>query len=206
VEAADDIVNRLVDVEDAIKLKLITYAEVCDVLRAVDEPVAKELLEKTEVHREAIKTGTAAEQQLWAYQNFRVRATTKLAQACEVVFCDAVEQLETGGFEGDLISNCEHAALYEAIKKLEYEKIFGDAEIVRIEAGGKKAIGGLLEMFAEELSNKSKLSKTMPMPMTSDMDTENDSHASIARVVDYVAGMTDRYAIDLYQELSGVSL
>lgn len=206
VEAADDIVNRLVDVEDAVKLKLIDYVEVCDVLSAVDGVASKGLLEKMEAHRKFIKDGTNAEKQLWAYQYFRVHATTTLAQACERVFCAEIDNLEAGQFSGDLIGSCEHAPLYKAIKKLESDKIFGDAQIVRIETGGKKAIEGLLNIFLLELNAGSKLAKTMPEPMPADTDVAEDPHASVRRVVDYVAGMTDRYAIDLYQELSGMSL
>jgi dGTPase len=202
VEAADDIVNRLVDIEDAIKLRLVKYDEVCEAIRVV----AKDLLDLMEGRRKSISFGTDSERQLWAYQYFRVKATTDLAKACEQAFVDQINQLETGEFRGDLISACERFPLYEAIKQLEYSKIFGDADIVRTEAGGRRAIGGLLDIFYHELQRDSKLSKTMPVPPYSDIDLAEDPHLQVRRVVDYVVGMTDRYAIDLFQELSGMSL
>jgi dGTP triphosphohydrolase len=44
------------------------------------------------------------------------------------------------------------------------------------------------------------------VPAIPKLSADDDGGGNIARVVDYVAGMTDRYAINLYRELSGASL
>ncbi|HLL47856.1 MAG TPA: dNTP triphosphohydrolase [Longimicrobiaceae bacterium] len=206
VEAADDIVNRLVDIEDAIKLKLVSYSDVCDTLRDLKEARANKLLDAMEDQRKAMTVGTAGERELWAYQTFRVNATTGLAQACEQVFEENVEALKNGTFTGELVAKCEFSGIYNAIKKLENERIFGDAGIVRVEAGGKAAIEGLLTIFSQEVEQRSKLADTVPEFPTHEQDAAPDPHANVRRVVDYVSGMTDRFAISLYQELSGMSL
>lgn len=205
VEAADDIVNRLVDIEDAMKLKLVTYADVRNMLQNLKHPVGAELLGVMDDRCNSIALGSAAEKELWAYQVFRVKAATMLAEACEQVFENEIAALETGGFKGDLVGNSELQELYQALEQLETEKIFSDPGIVRVEAGGNTAIKGLLTLFLDHVKNDTKLAATVPQFPT--LETEmDDPHAAVRRVVDYVSGMTDRYAIALYQELSGVSL
>lgn len=204
VEAADDIVNRLVDIEDAIKLRLIAYTDVCDVLSDTGSQHAIQLRDSMEGRRKSIDVGTQRKRELWAYQDFRVDAAASLAEACEEIFEREIDAIEGGSFTGDLVDACKHRDIYNALKDLEYERIFGDAAIVRVEAGGKTAIRGLLTLFHDEVARGSKLSETVPQfPKLAGEDCPDES---VRRVVDYVAGMTDRFSIKLYQELAGMSL
>ncbi|MCC7003980.1 MAG: dNTP triphosphohydrolase [Gemmatimonadaceae bacterium] len=207
VEAADDIVNRLVDIEDAIKLKLVSYEEMRGVLENEGGSKSKELLREMDLRLSACAGSSQSEKELRAYQHFRVHATTAFAKACENEFISRIDALCSGKQTGELIKESSLAGLYAAIKKLEDSKIFGDPAIVRVEAGGKKAIEGLLDAFHDEVRLGSKLGATVPEPLMWEGSFSEDSEASnIRRVVDYVSGMTDRYAVDLYQKLSGVSL
>ncbi|MEX0780315.1 MAG: dNTP triphosphohydrolase [Balneolales bacterium] len=208
VEAADDIVNRLVDIEDAFKLKLISFEEINERLSIIDTPSVKKLLQKMVQRSKQKSIGSKSEKQLWAYQNFRVHATSLLADSCEKEFEKNIDDIEDGQYANDLVGNCELSNLYEEIKKLEDEKIFNDPSIVRIEAGGKNAIKGLLNIFYSEIKQETKLSKTVPSYFVSDKYDVNcdEEEVNVRRVVDYISGMTDRYAVSLYQELSGLSL
>tara|TARA_R100001143_G_C3360417_1_gene135092 strand:- start:8804 stop:10114 length:1311 start_codon:yes stop_codon:yes gene_type:complete len=205
VEAADDIVNRLVDLEDGMKLDYISYDQVKSVLAKHKSEYTTELLKKMEERRSLIDIGSEKDKNIWAYQDFRVNATTLFALECEKVFIENIEKLENGTFDSDLISGGKYCDFYKAIEELE-NSIFGKPDIVRIEAGGKKAISGLLDIYYNEASANTKLFETLPFYPSLNTDIEVDNEKDIRRIADYVSGMTDRYAINHFQQLSGMSL
>lgn len=202
VEAADDIVNRLVDLEDGLKLKLVTFQEILDTVRGAR---AKQLRKLLQDRRDSISIGSSSEKEQWAYQHFRVFATTRLAKACEDVFVEKIADLESGRHRVSLIEASRQANLYGALKDLADRKIFGNQDLVRTEHGGKKAIQQVLQVLLSEVRRNTKLGKTVPRFMRLSRERV-DPLDPVRRVVDYVAGMTDRYVIRLYQTLSGISL
>lgn len=140
-----------------------------------------------------------------AYQGFRVNAAAALAESCESLFEKNVVQLEQSEFGHPLVEACELAPVYNSIFELE-KKIFSDSEIVRVEAGGKAAILKLLNLLYDEVRGGTKLGKTVPIYPVVDGEKEEEELRDVRRVVDYVSGMTDRFAVTLYQQLSGTSL
>lgn len=203
VEAADDIVNRLVDIEDALKVKLVSFEDVCDALASVSGAKAKELKDQMVERRDELDQD---DREMLAYQRFRVNAGAALAESCENLFEEEVDRFEARSFDKALVEACELSELYSAIESLENAKIFGDSEIVRVEAGGKAAISKLLNLLYDEVCAGTKLGATVPTYLTLDHEEEDDELTSVRRVVDYVSGMTDRFAVTLYQQLSGTSL
>lgn len=210
VEAADDIVNRLVDIEDALKVGLVSFGDVCDALEGVDHESVHELrgqMTKRLAQMRRDRTGRdESDREMLAYQRFRVDAAAALAESCEDLFEEKIELLEQSEFGGALVEECELAGLYGAIQALENEKIFGDPSIVRVEAGGKAAIRQLLDLLYDEVKAGSKLGRTVPHYLTLDGEDEPEELIHVRRVVDYVSGMTDRFAVTLFKELSGMSL
>ena len=205
VEAADDIVNRLVDLEDGMKLNYITYNDVRTLLDKHGSKISSSLLTKMDERRNLIDIGTEKDKDIWAYQDFRVNATSIFAVECEKVFVDNIKKIEEGIFDSDLIKRGKYSDLYSAIEELE-GGIFGKPDIVRIEAGGKKAISGLLNKYYQDSKTASKLFNTVPIYPKLNRENENQNDENIRRIVDYVSGMTDRYAISQFQKLSGMSL
>lgn len=205
VEAADDIVNRLVDLEDGLKLGYIHYSEVVDLLDKSQNSASQQLLENMEKRRTSCDVGSDVEHQMWAFQDFRVNATREFAIECEEVFVNHIDALEEGTFDGDLVSAGEFADLYDELCELE-NKIFEKADIVRTEAGGKTAIEGLLRMYLESSRSDRKLFDRIPEYPILEGKKEGEQLEIVRRIVDYVSGMTDRYVISHYQQISGMSL
>ena len=145
------------------------------------------------------------DREMLAYQGFRVNAAAELAKSCEDLFEANVVDLERSEFGRPLVEACDLAPLYDAVFELE-KKIFDDAEIVRVEAGGKAAILKLLNLLYDEVRSGTKLGKTVPTYPVLEGENEGGELRDVRRVVDYVSGMTDRFAITLYQKLSGMSL
>ncbi|MFW6366510.1 MAG: deoxyguanosinetriphosphate triphosphohydrolase, partial [Spirochaetota bacterium] len=98
------------------------------------------------------------------------------------------------------------------------------SRVLEIECAGFKTIGGLLEMFIPAvLSNRpsaqeSVFRKIIPSRYFKRHEYENGTgscdelierlspYERILSVTDFISGMTDRYAVELYQRLSGIKL
>jgi dGTPase len=146
------------------------------------------------------------EKKQFAYQHFRAEAMARFADSCERTFVANIESIEAGEFRGDLITASDCAGVYSQLKSVE-DTIFLNPAIVRVEKGGKVAVHGLLGMLYDEVRvKKSKLARMVPVPPMYTGEVPDERVTQVQRVVDYVSGMTDRFAVDLYQQLSGSAL
>ena len=66
----------------------------------------------------------------------------------------------------------------------------------------------LMELFIDDAVNPSRFySKQLLRRVSSQYDIENESlEERIMAVLDYISGMTDIYALDIYQKINGISL
>lgn len=80
------------------------------------------------------------------------------------------------------------------LKKILFKELYQHKEIVRKMYAGKKAVQGLFEALMEE-------PKMLPKYYTSQLEVRS-KHRVIA---DYIASMSDRYAMSLYNEVFGLS-
>jgi dGTPase len=201
MEAADDIVNRLVDLEDGLKTGLVRYEE----MRATVQKHDSDLLSALDGRHQTLANLPQDEREQAAFQHLRAIAAGKMAQACERHFISHLEKIEASEFSGGLVESTHYADLYKAISRLEKERIFGAPRIVRIEAAGKVVIGGLLKALSDATVHGKKLGRIVPPSPELPGDTDFPDK-ELHRVVDYVSGMTDGFAVRLYQEISGVAL
>jgi dGTPase len=81
---------------------------------------------------------------------------------------------------------------------------------VEIEIAGYKIIGTLLEEFVGAVMNsdvKDNYSKKILSLLPEQYKTDNNSaYLKIQSIVDFVSGMTDIFALDLYRKINGISL
>ena len=79
-----------------------------------------------------------------------------------------------------------------------------------IEIAGFHIIGGLLQAFISALMQPQTMkSKNLLhlIPKQFVIDTHpSKTYASIQSIVDYIAGMTDLYALDLYRKITGINV
>lgn len=205
VEAADDIVNRLIDIEDGLKVGLLTFTQIREAIESCEHEMAATFVAEMDRRRQMTAARGLRDSTQLAYQHFRVNCITAMVKACEALFLERIADIEDGRYSGELIADSTAFPLYNALRKLEDDYIFGSPDIVRVEAGGKQAVTYLLRSLLAAVEGDTKLGRTIPVPQPSDLD-ERGAGDHVARVVDYVAGMTDGYAVRLYQQLCGTSL
>jgi dGTPase len=95
----------------------------------------------------------------------------------------------------------------KSLKEISFEKLYSYRPVLEIEAAGFSIINGLLEFIFQikkDPANKQykKISSLLPKIVTK----EDLSYESILDVTDFISGMTDWYAIDLYNKITGVTL
>jgi len=205
VEAADDICYRIMDLEDAHKLKILDYETTSRLfLNFYDPGDDKDALNKIS---KVFKVVTDPNERI-AF--LRAGVINKLVHECMEVFFREEEVILEGIFQRPLIkdiSSISRVALAE-IDQLSFDLIYNDRTVVEIEMTGFKILGTLLDEFiAAVLSPAAGLSRRLLSLMPEQYKPDKqDLYGKIQSVIDFVSGMTDLYALDLYRKIKGISL
>ncbi len=206
VEAADDICYRVMDVEDAHKLGILSTAETKELFLSFFDPVAEQeqLLNIAKVWQEV----TDINEQI-AY--LRAGVIGKLVNECSKIFCEHHDGILEGSFTGDLVSRLTGsiATGLNNCGETGFGRIYNDPTVVEIEIAGFKLLGTLLKEFIEAVMKpKLHYSKLLLpfIPLQYRVSEEAPVHERVQTVLDFVSGMTDVYALDLYRKLNGTGL
>lgn len=201
VEAADDICYQIMDIEDAHKLHILTKEEAIGLLLNFFEP--KQLAHVKEVMRLVSDTNEQI-----AY--LRSCIVGLLVNECARVFLENEPGLLDGSFNAPLISQVSEQArtAYETCSKTASEKIYRAKEVLDIELAGYHIFSHLIDSLTEAVMNQEHAySKLLLRRIPEQYDTAAaTTYGKIQCVLDYISGMTDVYALDLYRKITGMSL
>ena len=204
VEAADDICYRLVDYEDGARLGHLSYAQVRDAFL--------ELLPSNR-HPKNLDGMTSEKA---AIEMLRAMAIGECLTQCTSLFLDHDSDLLAGKFDTPLTDLIPAAGALSAIQKHSRETIYATDRGVQIEIAGYEVLGGLLDLFmsavndiaanGDRISNRSKkLASQLPSECVR-AARENGPYLRLMRMLDFVSGMTDSYAVALYRRVKGIAL
>ena len=201
VEAADDICYQVMDIEDAHRLKLLTPTETKELLLGFFEGETKEKIKRG-------MTYISDENELVAY--LRSRVIGLLVHECTKAFLEHEEEILDGKFMTpliDLISETPKHA-YAICSEVAYRKIYNSSDVVDIEVAGHQIISVLLDKLLDAVMNPNKsYSKLLLDRIPSQYETKTETeYGRIMSILDYISGMTDVYALDLYRKIYGMSL
>lgn len=201
VEAADDICYQIMDIEDAHKLRLVSDRQAVDLLLAFFTP-------EEQAHLLGSYESVTDINERIAY--FRASAIGKLEHACVQTFVDAETDILAGRFEGALIEHIAPlpAAAYRACSDYAYAHIYRSKEVVDVELAGYRIIYTLLGLMIEAVLHPERAYSRLLMGRVSPQYQLSAPrlYDRLLAVVDYITGMTDVYALDLYQKINGTSL
>ncbi|WP_353544133.1 hypothetical protein [Deinococcus xinjiangensis] len=212
MEAADDICYRVVDAEDAYDANLLSKTQLCELYAPLLEKACNEL-EEMDV------------------SELRARAIGKFVQGVQKVMSDRLDDLAEGKLEDDLLSMAMEQDLtinnaVRELKKLAEKHVYVDQRILQIEAAGFKILGGLLDELLEAMplgvkkvdllpkGSAKKVRQLFPAKyLVKDKDSKGSvddllvklsAYERVLAMTDFVSGMTDSYALELHQTLTGV--
>lgn len=206
VEAADDICYRIIDFEDAHRLGIISINTVADQFLAFfDKETGYDARDKVETTFTSIKDDNKK------IQFLRARVINLLVQRLSHIFMEQEENLLKGQLNYSLIDllPAKQFAIIKEIDRYSYQHIYNHRSVVEIELAGYTVIGYLLREFVYAVLNPgSAKSKKLLQLIPSQFGVSGNEinlFANLQGVTDYVAGMTDLYALELYHKMTGNS-
>lgn len=203
VEAADDICYEIMDLEDAHKLKIISYEETSRLLLGFFDEETRQKIE-----RRIEEEGVTDNNEKVVY--LRACVIGKLENECVRVFIEHEDEILSGTFQGSLIDHisAEPSEAYRHCSKLSVERIYRSKPVLDVELSGYQIIQTLMVHFIEAAVHPERFySRQLIGRVSSQYDiTAPSLEARIMAVIDYISGMTDVYALDEYQKIIGVSL
>ena len=201
VEAADDICYQMMDIEDAHKLKLLTHDETKGLYMLFFDEKRKKRIE------EVCRIVTDVNEQI-AY--LRSSVIGALIKECTRVFTENEEKILTGEFEGTLIMHiCSPLKeAYENCSAIAFQRIYRSSDVLDIELAGFRVISTLIDLMINAVRSPEKAYSQLLINRISGQYNVNAPtlYGKIQAVLDYISGMTDVYALDLYRKIKGNSL
>ncbi len=203
VEAADDICYEIMDIEDSHKLKILSFDETEELLLSFFDEQTQEGI------RKRIKDeGMTDSNEMIVYM--RACVIGKLENECVKAFVENEEAILNGTFSGSLIQHISERQreAYLRCSKMSYNKIYRSKPVLDVELAGYKIMATLMEQMTEAVLHPDRYySQQLICRVSSQYDINaEDLESRIMAVLDYISGMTDVYALDVYQKINGISL
>lgn len=203
VEAADDICYEIMDIEDSHKLKLLSFEETETLLLAFfDEDT------QAKIRQRIVAEQLTDDNEKVVY--LRACVIGKLENECVRTFIDHEQEILAGEFRGslvDAISPLQREA-YRHCAKVSKARIYRSKPVLDIELSGYKIMETLMEQMVEAALHPDRYySQQLICRVSSQYAIGSpDLETRLMAVLDYISGMTDVYALDIYQKINGISL
>ncbi|MBK8625563.1 MAG: dNTP triphosphohydrolase [Saprospiraceae bacterium] len=205
VEAADDICYRIIDLEDAHRIGIIsrdaTEHYFLSLLTDLDDNVArtKEVLAKISDNNEAISY-------------LRAKCINGLVMSAASVFAQYSESILAGKFNSTLLDEVEKTCPFlDEINKISIKKIYNHPSVIEVELAGYNVMSEILSVFVDAVLNtkRTPLQKKCLHLIPEQYNYANENVSAYEKtmsVLDFVSGMTDGYATEMYRKMKGIDI
>ena len=206
VEAADDICYNIIDMEDAHRLGIISSSDCENLFLEVIKEVSNAGLESIDHKLSIISNANERISYL------RAKVINVLINRAISLYKEHFEAITLGNHgQGilDIIKN-ESQSL-EWVEKFSIKKIYNHRSVVEIENAGYNVMGELLQHFIPPVLKEISLRKGWEkkalqlLPEQFHYDQGSD-YQKVLGVLDFVSGMTDNFATDLYRKIKGIEI
>ena len=205
VEAADDICYNIIDMEDAHRLGIVSTA---DCKNLFFELVKSETDDIKRVEQKLDSISNENEQ----ISYLRAKVINALINKSIEIYKNNFDKILQGNLEKGLLDiyKSENKTLQD-IESFSIEKIYNHKAVVEIENAGYNVMYELLDHFIpsilkstdERKSYDKKALKLLPKQFFYEDGTD---YQKVLGVIDFVSGMTDNFATDLYRKIKGIDI
>lgn len=205
VEAADDICYQVMDVEDAHKLGILTISEVKELFLGFFCPNTDEHW-LSSIHNTLMDVADENEQVAF------LRAVTigKLTNECSQAFIRSYSSIMSGIPCPSLINQLNDSGkqALDRVKKVSIEKIYNHRTVIEIELAGFQIISTLLGKICPALldPNDGYSQKILRLIPQQYIPSGSSKYERLLAAADFVSGMTDVYALEMYRTFEGISI
>ena len=201
-EAADDICYNIIDLEDAHRLGLLSTNRVENLLLQLLLDLGQNI-NKTKSTLSKILDNNERISYL------RAKVIGSLILATKEIYCNNFELILNGNFNTPLYDSvkAESKALKD-ILEVSIEKIYNNKSVIQIENAGYNVMYELLSHFVEPTlkTEKQKSDKMALKLLPIQFKYEGSPYVKIMGIIDFISGMTDNYATDLYRKIKGIDI
>ncbi|MDD3338497.1 MAG: deoxyguanosinetriphosphate triphosphohydrolase [Lachnospiraceae bacterium] len=218
LEAADDIAYRTADIEDAYKKGCITYDGLVKELKRYVDGYPVQVLEQQ--YQRALEHNMINPQE-YAVQNWLVRMQGYLIYCATEGFTSHYKTIMQGNYPHDIFYHTGAERLIHALGQIAYDYVFTSRPILKLEIAANTIITYLLDkmipaviqydegkpmgmMEAKYVTLISENYKQIYHFYAKDKSHGEQVYLRLLLVTDYISGMTDSFAKNLYQELNGI--
>lgn len=232
LEASDDIAYLNADIEDGVKKGIIPWEKEYEIIRKnlmkKDKETYSYIFEKLDLIKTDSKKKGIPNDDLVAVQNFKIYSQSLMFKCVVESFKKHYEEIMNGDFSGDLFNETKCQPLIVELKRIASEYCFSNKEVIALELVGDNVITGLLDKFVIPIIE----CKKKPAPKTYEGKifslfsnnfmyicchdenvrgnpkdfSETSMYNRLLLITDYISGMTDSYAVNLYKQLMGFRL
>ena len=208
VEAADDISYNIVDYEDAHRLGILSYKEVKNSFLKIIRTNPNDDIEWVKEQAKSLKEDP---NESIAY--LRAKAINTLIYKTADIFWENREDILNGDYGKSLIDSIpELESVMKKIESISIKKIYNAKKVVQLEIAGFRIMSALVEDFvtsaltAEESRDKEQNKILGLLPKQFSFEETISPYEKVMHIIDFIAGMTDLYALKLYRKLRGIEL
>ncbi len=201
VEAADDICYQVMDIEDAYKLRILSYEEAMELFMSFF----------TEDERSSLTSalsGVSDKNEHIAYM--RSKLINLLVEETVEIFLANETEILRGAYNTPLLKELSPNKLtaFAECSQIAVERIYRSKEVIDVELAGHRIFTFLLDKLLEALDKPDYLySQALLGRVSSQYDTkQKTTYGRIQCALDFISGMTDVYALDLYRSITGMNL
>lgn len=203
VEAADDICYEIMDIEDAHKLRILSFDETMKLLLGFfDEAHQQKIMQRI------TDEGITDNNEKVVYM--RACVIGLLESECARTFVENEQAILDGEFVGSLIDHVSPLVrdAYKHCTNVSFERIYNSKPVLDVELSGYKIMETLMDTLTEAAVSPEKFhSEQLRKRFSNQYDiNSNDFETRIMAVIDFISGMTDIFALDIYQKIQGISL
>lgn len=207
VEVADDTCYLIVDLEDAARLGFVSYKDAeCLLADLAGNSINGGRLDRLHDPKERL-------------EYLRAKAIGRLLESAAAVFLENENAILAGEFDDELLACSPVGVPLQAVLQVAKETIYTVRPALEIETAGFEVLGALLALFTQAVEAKAgvpavryttrerMLMNLLPKQFLAHAgEPDPDPYVRLLQVADFVAGMTDSYAVDMYRKLKGYDL
>lgn len=206
-EAADDICYRVMDLEDAHRLNIVSTQKFSELfLPFFENETGYNHIDS--LHKKLAEINDDNQKVQYIRARWIGLMVVKLSDA----FMKNEQLLLEGNLQQDLLKclSDREQELIKNINEFSFNYVYNYRSVLEIESAGFNVLGGLLEAFIHAVTHphekrSEKLLLLVPKQFLITKKRANLYH-DIQSVVDYISGMTDLYALDIYRKITGISI
>lgn len=223
LEAADDIAYKTADIEDALKKGCFTYKQLLEELEKKASEDSGNLYNRLidilkHKYEKAVKNNYE-EPDVYAVQNWVVSIQGMVLQATTESFISNYADIMAGTYKHDLFYGTDAENIMDVLGDIAFRYAFISKPIYKLEIAADAIYKFLLDKFMNAIveydggklkgvnekivSLISEDYKRIYKIYAEDMTDSDKLYLRLLLVTDYICGMTDSFAKNLYQELNG---